>query len=106
MSNFKVGDNVVCEKFGEGVVYEVFSKGSFPIHVRFQDDSEESYTIGGNLWLSDTSPSLSLSKNNNNKDFFKLVLGSGEHIIEVNKNNLEKIAISKDVNGVITYTIN
>lgn len=106
MSNFKVGDNVVCEKFGEGVVYKVSSGGVFPIHVRFPDDSEESYTIEGKVWNSDKFPSLSLSKNNNNKDFFKLVLGEGNYIVEISKDYLEKITISKDVGGVITYTIN
>lgn len=47
----KVGDRVRCAQRGEGVVTEVLaSDAAYPIRVRFDDNSSESYTADGSIY--------------------------------------------------------
>ena len=57
---FKVGQKVLCNVYGEGVVAEVESGHIYPVEVDFLSGEWEIYTSDGKLYWDDDEPSLSV----------------------------------------------
>ena len=58
---FKVGQKVICKKYGEGVVYSVRDENqTYPVVVKFTRGVWDSYTDDGRWFEDDDEPSLSV----------------------------------------------
>ena len=57
---FTVGQEVICKKYGEGVVEGIDEDGAYPVDVDFIGGEWDCYTEGGKLYGDDDEPSLSV----------------------------------------------
>ena len=57
---FKVGQRVICKKYGEGVVEGTDEDGAYPVDVGFVSGERDLYTEDGKLYLNHPDPSLSV----------------------------------------------
>ena len=57
---FKVGQKVICKKYGEGVVEGTDEDGTYPVDVGFVSGDWDCYTKDGKWSFHDIEPSLSV----------------------------------------------
>ena len=57
---FKVGQKVICKKYGEGAVEAIDEYEAYPVYVEFVSGERDFYTEDGKLNEEDDGPSLSV----------------------------------------------